>query len=103
MNPLCFAYSMSGAAGIRSSFAVLAVACAVNMGYLHPPDSLMWVGSGWVLTICLSRPKLAHESFERGSRGREGSTRTFLEAPVSRETKRCSATQASRSPTCRWR
>jgi|HubBroStandDraft_1064217.scaffolds.fasta_scaffold269963_1 hypothetical protein len=51
MNPLCFAYSMSGAAGIRSSFAVLAVACAVNMGYLHPPDSLMWVGSGWVVFL----------------------------------------------------
>jgi hypothetical protein len=51
MSPLCFAYSMSGAAGIRSSFAVLAVACAVKMGYLQPPDSLMWLGSGWVVFL----------------------------------------------------
>jgi hypothetical protein len=51
MSPLCFAYSMSGAAGIRSSFAVLAIACAVKMGYLQPPDSLMWIGSGWVVFL----------------------------------------------------
>lgn len=52
MEPLLLAYSLSGAAGLRSSLVVLIVAVSAHFGYLHPNPGLAWIGS-WML-ICLA-------------------------------------------------
>ncbi|HVW69204.1 MAG TPA: DUF4126 domain-containing protein [Steroidobacteraceae bacterium] len=51
MEPLFLAYSLSGAAGLRSAFTVLVVALCVHFGYLHPNPSFAWVGSWWVVGV----------------------------------------------------
>ena len=51
MIQLLTAYALSGPAGIRSSWVMLVISCAVRFGYLHPPESLAWVGSWWMIAI----------------------------------------------------
>jgi hypothetical protein len=51
MEALLVAYSLSGAAGIRSSLAMLAVSLSVHSGYLHPDPALDWVGSWWLILL----------------------------------------------------
>jgi Domain of unknown function (DUF4126) len=51
MQPLFTAYSLSGAAGVRSSWVMFVVACAVHLGYLSPPPSLEWLGSWWLILL----------------------------------------------------
>lgn len=45
MEPLLLAYSLSGAAGLRSSLVVLVVAVSTHFGFLHPNPDLAWIGS----------------------------------------------------------
>jgi hypothetical protein len=54
MEALLLTYSLSGAAGIRSSLAMLAVSIGVHSGYLHPDPSMAWVGSWWLITLSLA-------------------------------------------------
>src|SRR4051794_38593012 len=51
MIQLLTAYSLSGPAGIRASWVMLVVSCAVRFGYLHPSESLAWVGSWWMIAL----------------------------------------------------
>lgn len=53
MQALSLAYSLSGAAGIRASWAMLVIACSVHFGFLHPAAYLMWVGSWWTIILAL--------------------------------------------------
>jgi hypothetical protein len=53
VESVLLAYSLSGAAGLRSSWAILVVAIAVSTGYLHPDPALAWLGSGWVIALAL--------------------------------------------------
>ena len=54
MAALFTAYSLSGAAGIRNSWVMLVVAWSVHFGYLHPPASLEWVGSWWLILLAVA-------------------------------------------------
>ena len=53
MEALLLAYTLSGAAGIRSSWVMLIVAVSAHFGRLHPPASLEWVGSWWLIVLAL--------------------------------------------------
>jgi hypothetical protein len=50
-SPLFMAYSLSGAAGIRSALTMLIVSIGVSTGYFHPDPSLAWVGSSWFMAL----------------------------------------------------
>jgi hypothetical protein len=54
MGALFTGYSLSGAAGIRASWAMLVISCCVGLGYLNPPPSLAWVGSWWMVLLALA-------------------------------------------------
>lgn len=51
LQPLLLAYSLSGAAGLRASWVMLAVSLGVHYGLLHPDPSLAWVGSWWLIGV----------------------------------------------------
>jgi hypothetical protein len=52
--PVFMAYSLSGAAGIRSALTMLIVSIGVNAGYFHPEPSLAWVGSWWFMLLAFT-------------------------------------------------
>jgi hypothetical protein len=52
--PLFMAYSLSGAAGIRSALTMLIVSIGVSAGYFHPDPSLAWVGSPWFMLLAFT-------------------------------------------------
>lgn len=55
MEPLLLAYSLSGAAGLRSALVVLVVAVSAHFGYLHPNPDLAWIGSwGLIAFACVA-------------------------------------------------
>lgn len=53
MQSLFLAYSLSGAAGVRSSWVMLVISILVRVEYIHPGVSLAWMGSGWVIALSL--------------------------------------------------
>ncbi len=54
MESLLLAYSLSGAAGLRSALSMLVVSIAVTVGFLHPNPSMMWLGSGWLIMLAFA-------------------------------------------------
>jgi hypothetical protein len=54
MEALLTAYSLSGAAGIRVSWAMLVVSWCVHFGYLHPNPSMAWVGAWWMILLAFT-------------------------------------------------
>lgn len=53
MQSLFLAYSLSGAAGVRSSWVMLVISILVKVGYIHPGASLAWMGTWWVIALAL--------------------------------------------------
>lgn len=51
MDAFLLAYSLSGAAGVRSALVLFAVGLSVHFGRLHPDPALAWVGSWWVIAL----------------------------------------------------
>jgi hypothetical protein len=51
MEPVLLAYSLSGAAGLRSSWVLLTIALMIRCNVLSPPAGMVWVGSSWVIGL----------------------------------------------------
>lgn len=49
MDALLLAYSLSGAAGVRSALVLFVIALSIHFGRLHPDPSLLWAGSWWII------------------------------------------------------